>query len=169
MPARRTRWPACAPTSGFRRSGCWRSVIPATTFRCCAGPESASRWATRCRKCASRSVSLRRRTTATAWRWRSSGSRSPRRGSRLEMQPAAPTPEYENELRTVLAQRDWSALREFTRRHNQIPDDVYAKDRHFWEVLLHKLTCNRIDLLGLHDDSRAWLKEHGYTTDLGGV
>ena len=46
---------------------------------------------------------------------------------------------------------------------------MYGQDRHFWEVLVHKLTCNRIDLLGLHDDSRAWLKEHGYTTDIGGV
>ena len=25
-----------------------------------------------------------------------------------------------------------------------------------------------LDLLGLHDDSRAWLAKHGYTTDLGG-
>jgi hypothetical protein len=87
----------------------------------------------------------------------------------MTMQPAAPSPEYENELRTLLAQRDWVALREFTRKHNQIPDDIYEKDGHFWEVLLHKLTCNRIDLLGLHDESRAWLKGHGYTTDLGGV
>ena len=85
------------------------------------------------------------------------------------MQPAAPSPAYENELRTVLAQRDWEALREFTRKHNQIPDDVYNQDQHFWEVLVHKLTCNRIDLLGLHDESRAWLKARGYTTDIGGV
>lgn len=84
------------------------------------------------------------------------------------MQPAAPSPEYENELRTMLAQRDWAALREFTRRNNEIPDDIYGKDQHFWEVLLHKLTCNRIDLLGLHDDSREWLRTRGYTTDLGG-
>jgi len=83
------------------------------------------------------------------------------------MQPAAPSAEYENELRTLLAQRDWQALREFTRKHNQIPDDVYNQGAHFWEVLLHKLTCNRIDLLGLHDESRGWLREHGYTTDLG--
>lgn len=85
------------------------------------------------------------------------------------MQPAAPTPEYEAALREVLSGRDWQGLREFTRTHNQIPDDVYDRDQHFWEVLLHKLTCNRLDLLGLHDDSRAWLAEHGYTTDLGGV
>jgi hypothetical protein len=85
------------------------------------------------------------------------------------MQPAAPSPEYEAELRGVLSSRDWEGLRDFTRRHNQIPDDVYQQDRHFWEVLLHKLTCNRIDLLGLHDESRGWLKEHEYTTDLGGV
>lgn len=84
------------------------------------------------------------------------------------MQPAAPSPEYENALRTVLARRDWEGLREFTRANNQIPDDIYAKDQHFWEVLLHKLTCNRIDLLGLHDESRAWLAARGYTTDLGG-
>lgn len=87
----------------------------------------------------------------------------------MTMQPAAPSPEYENELRTVLAQRDWVALREFTRKHNQIPDDVYEQEQHFWEVLLHKLTCSRIDLLGFHDDSRAWLAAHGYSADLGGV
>ena len=87
----------------------------------------------------------------------------------MTMQPAPPTPEYDDELRTLLAKRDWEALREFTRKHNQIPDDVYGQDRHFWEVLVHKLTCNRIDLLGLHDNSRAWLKEHGYTADIGGV
>jgi len=81
---------------------------------------------------------------------------------------SAPTPEYENELRTILAGRDWSALREFSRKRNEISDDVYAQDQHFWEVLLHKLTVNRLDLLGLHDDSRAWLEKHGYTTDLGG-
>lgn len=81
---------------------------------------------------------------------------------------AAPTPEYENQLRDILTRRDWEGLREFTREHNQIPDDVYAKDRHFWEVLLHKLTCNRIDTLGLHDESRAWLAQNGYSTDLGG-
>jgi hypothetical protein len=85
------------------------------------------------------------------------------------MQPAAPSPEYEAELRGVLSRRDWEGLREFTRRHNQIPDDIYAQEQHFWEVLLHKLTCSKLDLLGLHDDSRAWLKERGYSTDLGGV
>ncbi len=85
------------------------------------------------------------------------------------MQPAAPTPEYEDELRTVLAARDWQALREFTRARNQIPDDVYNQDEHFWEVLMHKLTCARIDLLGLHDHSQKWLKDRGYTTDIGGV
>jgi hypothetical protein len=85
------------------------------------------------------------------------------------MQPAAPSPEYDAELRGLLSRRDWEGLREFTRRHNQIPDDVYQQDQHFWEVLLHKLTCGKLDLLGLHDDSRAWLKERGYSTDLGGV
>lgn len=81
------------------------------------------------------------------------------------MQPA---PEYDNRLRTLLAQRDIAGLRAFSREQNEIPDDVYEQDDHFWEVLLHKLTCNRIDLLGLHDESRAWLADHGYTTDLGG-
>jgi hypothetical protein len=84
------------------------------------------------------------------------------------MQPAAPTPEYENGLRDLLARADWEALREFSRAQNQIPDDVYNQGQHFWEVLLHKLICNRIDLLGLHDASRAWLERNGYTTDLGG-
>ncbi len=77
-------------------------------------------------------------------------------------------PGYEDELRTVLAGRDWEALREFSRRRNDIPDDVYGQDQHFWEVLLHKLTVNRFDVLGFHDASRAWLAERGYTTDIGG-
>ncbi len=84
------------------------------------------------------------------------------------MQPAAPSPEYEDALRTLLARNDWQALREHSRTHNQIPDDVYNQDQHFWEVLMHKLICNRIDLLGQHDASRAWLERHGYSTDLGG-
>jgi hypothetical protein len=84
------------------------------------------------------------------------------------MQPAAPTPEYDDALRTLLKERDWNALREFSRQHNQIPDDIYNQDQHFWEVLLHKLTCSRIDLLGLHDESRAWLEARGYSTDVGG-
>ncbi len=82
--------------------------------------------------------------------------------------PAQPSPEYEDVLRTVLAQRDWQALREFSRERNAIPDDVYDQGQHFWEVLMHKLTVNRFDLLGFHDASRSWLSEHGYTTDLGG-
>lgn len=81
---------------------------------------------------------------------------------------AAPSPEYEDRLRTILAARDWEALRAFSRAENAVPDDVYAQERHFWEVMLHKLTCNRLDLLGLHEHSRAWLAEHGYTADLGG-
>ncbi len=80
----------------------------------------------------------------------------------------APTPEYETKLRAALSARDWQALREFSREYNQIPDDVYAQPQHFWEVMLHKLTCGRIDLLGMHDESRAWLAERGYTPDLGG-
>ena len=79
----------------------------------------------------------------------------------------SPTPQYDAELRGVLAARDWQGLREFSRQQNEIPDDVYAQPQHFWEVMLHKLTCNRIDLLGLHDESRAWLAKHGYTPDLG--
>lgn len=81
---------------------------------------------------------------------------------------AVPSPEYEAQLRGILERRDWEALREFTREHNQIPDDVHRKDREFWEVLLHKLTCNRIDTMALHADSRAWLAQRGYSTDLGG-
>jgi hypothetical protein len=75
---------------------------------------------------------------------------------------------YEDRLRSILAAHDWEGLREFSRTQNEIPDDVYAQGRHFWEVLVHKLILARIDLLGLHDASRAWLAEHGYTSDLGG-
>lgn len=81
---------------------------------------------------------------------------------------AAPSPEYENQLREVLTRRDWEGLRDFTRAHNQVPDDVYEKDRHFWEVMLHKLTCSRIDTLGLHEESRKWLADNGYSADIGG-
>jgi len=80
----------------------------------------------------------------------------------------APPPVYDDRLRTILAARDWEALRDFSRENNEIPDDVYGQDQHFWEVLLHKLTVNRIDLLGLHEHSNAWLAQRGYTGDLGG-
>ena len=81
---------------------------------------------------------------------------------------AAPTPEYEARLRDVLLNEDWQALREFARSENQIPDDVYEKDQHFWEVMLHKLICNRIDMLSKHERSRKWLADQGYSTDIGG-
>ncbi|HET9097028.1 MAG TPA: hypothetical protein VFN37_10225 [Candidatus Baltobacteraceae bacterium] len=80
-----------------------------------------------------------------------------------------PPDEYEAQLRSILERRDWQGLREFSREHNQIPDDIYEKDQHFWEVLMHKLTCNRVDTMGLHEASRTWLSENGYSTDLGGV
>lgn len=79
-----------------------------------------------------------------------------------------PSPEYEEELRRVLCAQDPMALREFTALHNEIPQDVYEKDRHFWEVLMHKLICNRLDTLAMHGPSSAWLQKHGYSTDLGG-
>ena len=84
------------------------------------------------------------------------------------MTPAAPSPEYDAALREVLGRQDWNALREFARERNSIPDDVYDRDQHFWEVLMHKLICNRLDLLAHHETSRAWLQDHGYTTDIGG-
>ncbi len=79
-----------------------------------------------------------------------------------------PSPEYEANLRDILQRRDWEALREFTREQNEIPDEIYTKDRHFWEVLMHKLICNRIDTMAMHESSRKWLADQGYTTDLGG-
>ena len=84
------------------------------------------------------------------------------------MTSALPPSDYDAKLGGILASRDWDALRVFSREQNQIPGDVYEKDQHFWEVLMHKVTCNRVDLVGLHEESRAWLREHGYTTDLGG-
>lgn len=80
----------------------------------------------------------------------------------------AATPEYDLRLSEILRSRDWQALRDFSRTQNEIPEEIYAQDQHFWEVLVHKLTCSRLDLLALHDESRAWLEEHGYSTDLGG-
>jgi hypothetical protein len=77
-------------------------------------------------------------------------------------------PSYDVVLSGVLASRDWEALRTFSHEHNEIPGDVYGMGQHFWEVLLHKLTCSRLDLLGLHEESRVWLRERGYTSDLGG-
>lgn len=84
------------------------------------------------------------------------------------MTDAAPTPQYEGRLLALLEARDWAGLRDFSREHNAIPDDVYAQPQHFWEVMVHKLTCGRIDLILLHAESRAWLARHGYSTDLGG-
>lgn len=78
------------------------------------------------------------------------------------------TPEYEAQLRKILSDRDWQSLREFTRKHNEIPDEIYEKDQHFWEVLMHKLICNRIDTLAISGESKQWLADRGYTTDLGG-
>ncbi len=84
------------------------------------------------------------------------------------MIPAGPSPQYEARLLGILQNRDWMALREFTRQENQVPDDVYDQNQHFWEVMLHKLICSRIDTLGLHEESRKWLTDNGYSTDLGG-
>jgi hypothetical protein len=83
------------------------------------------------------------------------------------MQPA-PSPQYEARLAEILGREDWQGLREFARAENQITDDVYAEDRHFWEVLMHKLICNRLDMLAQHERSRAWLLANGYTGDIGG-
>lgn len=80
----------------------------------------------------------------------------------------APSPEYDSRLRAILAERDWEALREFAREQNQIPDEIYAKDQHFWEVMLHKIICNRIDMLSDHAQARAWLEREGYSADIGG-
>lgn len=80
----------------------------------------------------------------------------------------SPSADYEARLRDILTRYDWQGLRDFTREQNEIPDDVYEKDRHFWEVMLHKIICNRIDTMSLHESSRAWLVERGYSTDVGG-
>ena len=84
------------------------------------------------------------------------------------MMQGAATPEYEARLRDILGREDWEALREFARTENQVADDVYAADRHFWEVLMHKLICNRLDTLAQHARSREWLESNGYTGDIGG-
>ncbi len=84
------------------------------------------------------------------------------------MIPGAPSADYEARLRKILDDLDWHALREFTRAENQIPDDIYEKDEYFWEVLMHKLICNRLDMLARHESSRVWLAERGYTADIAG-
>ena len=78
------------------------------------------------------------------------------------------SPEYDARLRAILENHDWEGLREFARAENQVPDDVYAKDQDFWEVMLHKIICNRIDLIPRHEASRAWLSARGYSSDIGG-
>jgi len=84
------------------------------------------------------------------------------------MRQGTPSPDYEARLRAILGARDWQALREFSRTENQVPDEIYAKDQHFWEVMLYKLICNRLDMLSEHAQAQAWLAEHGYTSDIGG-
>lgn len=79
-----------------------------------------------------------------------------------------PSPEYEARLRAVLLAQDWEALRGFSREQNQVPDDVYEKGADFWEVLMHKLICNRLDLFAQHERSHAWLADRGYTSDIRG-
>jgi len=85
------------------------------------------------------------------------------------MMQGTPSPAYDAKLRKILIERDWQGLREFARSENQIPDEIYAKEQHFWEVMLYKLICNRIDLMADHAAARAWLAEHDYTTDIGGA
>ena len=77
-------------------------------------------------------------------------------------------PQYDAKLRAVLETQDWAALRDFAREENQVPDDLNSDDRHFWEVLLHKLVCNRADMAEHHERSRAWLDANGYTAALEG-
>jgi hypothetical protein len=77
-------------------------------------------------------------------------------------------PGYDAELYAILQAGDWQQLREFTRRYNAVSDDVYAQPQHFWEVMMHKLICNRFDLVEQHHASRTWLADNGYTSDLGG-
>jgi len=84
------------------------------------------------------------------------------------VQQPQPSPEYEARLRGILESGDWQALREFSREQNQVPDEVYNKDEHFWQVLMHKIICNRLDTLALHERSRKWLADNGYSADLGG-
>ncbi|HTX59506.1 MAG TPA: hypothetical protein VMH02_07470 [Verrucomicrobiae bacterium] len=84
------------------------------------------------------------------------------------MSAGAPPAGYEERLRAALARVDWRALRELVRNENAIPDEIYQKDEHFWEVLMHKLICNRPDLLLQHESSRVWLERNGYTTDIAG-
>jgi len=84
------------------------------------------------------------------------------------MPSGIPSADYEARLRSILAARDWQALREFARAENQISDEIYDKDQHFWEVMLHKLICNRIDMLADHPAARAWLADRGYSMDIGG-
>jgi hypothetical protein len=79
-----------------------------------------------------------------------------------------PSPGYDARLRAILEARDWQALRDFARDENQIPDEIYAKDQHFWEVMLYKIISNRIDMLADRDKALAWLEREGYSTDIGG-
>jgi len=84
------------------------------------------------------------------------------------MMEGTPSPDYDARLRTILGERDWQALREFARTENQVSDEIYSKDQHFWEVMLYKIICNRLDMLTEHTQARAWLAEHGYSSDIGG-
>ncbi len=53
-------------------------------------------------------------------------------------------------------------------RRTKSPTTSTTKDEHFWEVLMHKLICNRLDMLAQHETSRAWLAQRGYTPDIAG-
>lgn len=81
-------------------------------------------------------------------------------------------PEYDAELRDVLTRRDAAGLRALMQKYNdvfRIPDEIFVEqDSHWWDVLVHKLTCSRPDLFAQHRESTEWLTSRGYSTDLGG-
>ena len=95
-----------------------RSATRATTCRCCSGPASASRWPTprprSGKRCAtSPPTTISDGVAQAIERFCFSGGEEDG-----VMQPAAPTPEYEDALRDLLARRDWQGLREHSRTHN---------------------------------------------------
>lgn len=75
--------------------------------------------------------------------------------------------EYVKRLEEVLSTRDPKLLQQFIMEHASWYDDSMVKqckdDLDLVELIMHKSICQKPTLRDLHEDSKQWLKTHGYS------
>ena len=108
-------------------------------------------------------------TTATASRWRSSGSAAPRRRRRRDDAARGAEPRVRERAAhgpraARLGRRCASSPASTTRS----PTTSTRRSSTSGRCCCTSSPATASICSGCHDDSRAWLAEHGYTTDLGG-